>query len=143
MIDVMNANVLQAIVRRDLKVVFQNKGVSSPLIIAPLLILVVLLPGAAALASKLGYLDNPDIAWLNKVIELLSLMVVTSFASDSFAGEKESKTLEALLYTPTTDRELPFGQAAVGLVARQRDHLGWIATLYRDGQPGRWLCWSC
>jgi ABC-type Na+ efflux pump permease subunit len=27
-------------------------------------------------------------------------------AADSFAGEKERKTLEALLYTPTTDREL-------------------------------------
>jgi ABC-type Na+ efflux pump permease subunit len=27
-------------------------------------------------------------------------------AADSFAGEKERKTMEALLYTPTTDREL-------------------------------------
>jgi ABC-2 type transport system permease protein len=27
-------------------------------------------------------------------------------AADSFAGEKERKTLEALLYTPTSDREL-------------------------------------
>jgi len=27
-------------------------------------------------------------------------------AADSFAGERERKTLEALLYTPTTDREL-------------------------------------
>jgi ABC-2 type transport system permease protein len=139
----MNVNLLQAIVRKDLKVVFQNKGVSIPLIVMPLLLLVILLPGAAALAPKLGYLDTPDIAWLDKVIELipdgslgtaadhdltqmfvtivlvygaavlfplLPLMVVTSFASDSFAGEKERKTLEALLYTPTTDWELLLGK---------------------------------
>lgn len=37
---------------------------------------------------------------------LLPLMVATVIAADSFAGEKERKTLEALLYTPTTDREL-------------------------------------
>lgn len=34
------------------------------------------------------------------------LMVASVIAADSFAGEKERKTLEALLYTPTTDLEL-------------------------------------
>jgi ABC-type Na+ efflux pump permease subunit len=33
-------------------------------------------------------------------------MVSSVVAADSFAGEKERKTLEALAYTPTTDREL-------------------------------------
>jgi len=37
---------------------------------------------------------------------ILPLMVSSVLAADSFAGEKERKTLEALLYTPTTDREL-------------------------------------
>jgi ABC-type Na+ efflux pump permease subunit len=37
---------------------------------------------------------------------ILPLMVSSIFAADSFAGEKERKTLEALLYSPTTDREL-------------------------------------
>ncbi|UCC61619.1 MAG: ABC transporter permease subunit [Anaerolineae bacterium] len=139
----MNGNAVLAIVRKDLKVVFQNKGVSIPLIVAPVFILVVLLPGAAALAPKLGYLDTPDIVWLDKLIEvmpaglqaalagydvaqmfvvvllvygaaalypLLPLLVVTGIASDSFAGEKERKTLEALLYTPTTDWELLLGK---------------------------------
>ena len=36
----------------------------------------------------------------------MPLMVSSVIAADSFAGEKERKTLEALLYTPTTDREL-------------------------------------
>ncbi|MCA9910761.1 MAG: ABC transporter permease subunit, partial [Anaerolineae bacterium] len=37
---------------------------------------------------------------------LLPTMVANVIAADSFAGEKERKTLEALIYTPTTDREL-------------------------------------
>jgi ABC-type Na+ efflux pump permease subunit len=40
-------------------------------------------------------------------------------AADSFAGEKERKTMEALLYTPTTDREL--------FVAKLLS--GWLAAL--------------
>jgi ABC-2 type transport system permease protein len=37
---------------------------------------------------------------------IVPLMVASVISADSFAGEKERKTLEALLYTPTTDREL-------------------------------------
>jgi ABC-2 type transport system permease protein len=37
---------------------------------------------------------------------ILPLMVASVIAADSFAGEKERKTLEALLYTPMTDGEL-------------------------------------
>ena len=41
---------------------------------------------------------------------ILPLMVASVIAADSFAGEKERKTLEGLLYTPTTDRELFIGK---------------------------------
>lgn len=37
---------------------------------------------------------------------VLPLMASSVVAADSFAGEKERKTLEALVYSPTTDREL-------------------------------------
>ena len=37
---------------------------------------------------------------------ILPLMVASVIAADSFAGEKERKTMEALLYSPTTDQEL-------------------------------------
>lgn len=37
---------------------------------------------------------------------ILPLMTASVIAADSFAGEKERKTLEALLYTPTSDLEL-------------------------------------
>ncbi len=41
---------------------------------------------------------------------IVPLMVASVIAADSFAGEKERKTLEALLYTPTTDHELLLGK---------------------------------
>ena len=138
----MNSSAVQAIVRKDLKVVFQNKGVAIPLIVAPVIILVAL-PGVAALVSGAGDTIGTDTAWLDKLIQfmpaglqaalagydvaqrlvvfflvygaavmylLLPLLVVTTIAADSFAGEKERKTLEALLYTPTTDWELLLGK---------------------------------
>lgn len=37
---------------------------------------------------------------------IVPLMVASVISADSFAGEKDRKTLEALLYTPTTDLEL-------------------------------------
>lgn len=41
---------------------------------------------------------------------ILPLMTASVIAADSFAGEKERKTLEALLYTPTSDLELFVGK---------------------------------
>lgn len=41
---------------------------------------------------------------------VMPLMVSTVIAADSFAGEKERKTLEAPIYTPTTDLELFVGK---------------------------------
>jgi ABC-2 type transport system permease protein len=41
---------------------------------------------------------------------IVPLVVVTVISADSFAGEKERKTLEALLYAPVTDRELFLGK---------------------------------
>lgn len=41
---------------------------------------------------------------------IVPIMVSGVFAADSFAGEKERKTLEALLHTPLTDTELILGK---------------------------------
>ncbi|MBS3784786.1 MAG: ABC transporter permease subunit [Anaerolineae bacterium] len=41
---------------------------------------------------------------------IVPLMVASTIAADSFAGEKERKTLEGLLHTPTTDAELFLGK---------------------------------
>lgn len=58
---------------------------------------------------------------------IIPLMVASIFSANSFAGELERKTLEALLYTPTTDRELfagKFGAALVPAIA-----VAWLGFL--------------
>lgn len=134
----MNWRAIRAIVRKDLKVVLQNKGVSIPIIVVPLIFLV-LLPALAAIvpaledvtgsaaADLVAFMDqmpaglqaelagyNPTemiivallVYFFAPMYLILPLMVSSVIAADSFAGEKERKTLEALLYTPTTDGEL-------------------------------------
>lgn len=139
----MNWRAIQAIMRKDLKVVRQSRAVLMPLIIVPLLLLVIM-PGMGGIflataepdseaildfqRETATFFDNlPD--QINERIDrydtevqritflifnlffpamylLLPTMVANVIAADSFAGEKERKTLEALIYAPTTDREL-------------------------------------
>lgn len=47
---------------------------------------------------------------------VLPLMASAVVAADSFAGEKERRTLEALVYTPTTDRELLLAKVLGALI---------------------------
>ena len=46
---------------------------------------------------------------------IMPLMFSTVIASESFAGERERKTIEALLYTPATDTELFLGKVLAAL----------------------------
>jgi ABC-2 type transport system permease protein len=134
----MNWRAIRAIVRKDLKVVLQNKGVSIPMIAVPAIILVAL-PALAAAAPALQNVPGTPLSGIDNFVTrmpaglraqlagydaaqtivvlflvyllapmylILPLMIASVIAADSFAGEKERKTLEALLYTPTTDREL-------------------------------------
>ncbi len=134
----MNTRAIQAIVRKDLKVAVQNKGVVLPMIILPLILFVAfpwIMAYAPSWTNAAGTsLSNMDellarmpsgllnelsgytrdqqmivfalVYMLAPMFLIMPLMVASVFAADSFAGEKERKTLEALLYTPTTDREL-------------------------------------
>jgi ABC-2 type transport system permease protein len=127
---------MAAIVRKDLLVVRRSRAMMIPLILMPLLVLVVLPGLAALAPEVLPERDLDDLLQLldrappefapelralpvpEQVIMLLlgyllaplylliPLLVASVIAADSFAGEKERGTLEALLYTPTTDREL-------------------------------------
>lgn len=134
----MNWRAIFAIVRKDLKVVLQNKGVLLPIVIIPLVLFVVL-PWMAAFAPRLVNMAGASLDELDKLIAhmpagfqvslagfnldqkvivfflvymlapiflIIPLMVASVIAADSFAGERERKTLEALLYSPTTDLEL-------------------------------------
>lgn len=56
----------------------------------------------------LGYLFAPFFL-------IMPLMFSTVIASESFAGERERKTVEALLYTPATDTELFLGKVLAAL----------------------------
>jgi ABC-2 type transport system permease protein len=69
------------------------------------------------LQAELASYDPPQKTAVLVLVYLLApmylmvpLMVASVIAADSFAGEKERKTLEALLYTPTTDSELFLGK---------------------------------
>jgi ABC-type Na+ efflux pump permease subunit len=134
----MNTRAMAAIVRKDLKVAMQNRGVVLPIIILPL-VMFVILPWLAAYAPSWAGAGNASLNNMDEILTrmpdgllrelsgfkpdqqitvfilvymlaplflVLPLMVSSVIAADSFAGEKERKTLEALLYTPTTDREL-------------------------------------
>jgi ABC-2 type transport system permease protein len=134
----MNWRAVFAIIRKDLKVVLQNKSVLLPIVIIPLVLFVVL-PWMAAFAPHLVNLAGVSFDQLDELLArmpagfqaslagfnmdqkvvvfflvymlapiflILPLMVASIIAADSFAGERERKTLEALLFSPTTDREL-------------------------------------
>jgi ABC-2 type transport system permease protein len=74
---------------------------------------------------------------------ILPMMVASVIAADSFAGEKERKTLEALIYTPTTDLELFTAKLLTALIpAMAVSWLGFIlyaivANLAAWGTIGR------
>ncbi len=167
----MNKRSLFAIMRKDLKVASQNKGVVLPLIILPLILFVVLpwvmmlVPGlgdsgssesqvrqflavmpASAQSQLVGHTPAQQISIFILVYALapmfliLPIMVSSVLAADSFAGEKERKTIEALLYSPVTDQDLfkakllgPWaasvilGLASFALYTVMVDLAGWIA----------------
>jgi len=50
---------------------------------------------------------------------VVPLMIASILAADSFAGEKERRTLESLLYTPTTDEELFVAKVLGAMVPSQ------------------------
>jgi ABC-2 type transport system permease protein len=62
-----------------------------------------------AIIALLGYMLAP-------MFLMLPLMYSTTIAAESFAGERERKTIEALLYTPATDGELFLGKVMASAV---------------------------
>jgi ABC-2 type transport system permease protein len=57
----------------------------------------------------LGYMFSP-------MFLIFPLAFATVVAAESFAGERERKTLEALLYTPATENELFWGKVITGMI---------------------------
>ena len=124
---------VRAVVAKDLLAVRRSKAVLIPMLAVPTLLLVVLpaLIGLAArgatapdLSDFLGRLPN-DIArpirllppreqlvvlvngyLLAPLFLIVPLMVSSVLAADAFAGEKERRTMEALLHLPIAARDL-------------------------------------
>ena len=66
-------------------------------------------PVQFAITAILGYMLAPFFL-------ILPLMYSTTIAAESFAGERERKTMEALLYTPASDAELFLGKVMAAAV---------------------------
>lgn len=166
----MHLSAVFALVRRDLKIVSQSRGVLLPMLVVPVLSLV-LLPVLAVVAPSLGDSEQATVLALSRIVDWMSaglqdqlagytdlqkwvvlvlvyflaplylvvpLMVASVVAADSFAGEKERKTLEALLYTPTTDAELFFGKVLAAWLPAMAVSLGSF-VLYAT--VANWVAW--
>ena len=128
----MNRSVVRTLLARDLGMIRRSKAILWPMLFLPTLMLVIL-PAVIALAARgrrlnadrflemlpermsspvlnlppeeqlivlvLGYLVAP-------LFLIVPLMVSSVLAADTFAGEKERKTLESLLHLPVSDRDL-------------------------------------
>ena len=127
---------IAAVVVRDLRVVRASKSVMLPMLIVPALLLVVLplatavgarLGAAAIDVSDLqrmlallpadiagrvaddpaaGVIEVSLVYLLSPMLLIVPLMTASVIAADAIAGERERKTLEGLLLTPLSDREL-------------------------------------
>ncbi|MBM3138096.1 MAG: hypothetical protein FJZ98_07905 [Chloroflexi bacterium] len=66
-------------------------------------------PMQSMIVIMLGYMLAP-------MFLILPMMFSTIIASESFAGERERKTIEALLYTPASDADLLLGKVAAAAI---------------------------
>jgi ABC-2 type transport system permease protein len=142
----MNLRAMRAIMAKDLAVVRRSKAVMLPLVVVPFVMVLILpvvasfapsfvnLPGAGDLTALLERMPEAMQVQLapfseeQRIVVLLlvylfaplylivPLMVASVIAADTFAGERERKTLEALLHTPTSDTELVLAKFASGFV---------------------------
>jgi ABC-2 type transport system permease protein len=127
---------IATVVTRDLRVVRGSKPVMIPMLIVPVMLLVLLPLGMvvsarvgadaldlgdieqllgllpAALAARVttdptaGIIEVALVYLLSPMLLIVPLMTASVIAADAIAGERERKTLEGLLLTPLSDREL-------------------------------------
>jgi ABC-2 type transport system permease protein len=134
-----------AVIRKDWLEVARNKQAILPLLLVPLIFVVVipsaviLLGGSPVLVSSVtglqGFLDQlPEgllpagyseaqtlvyavvVFFMAPFFLWIPVMVASITASSCFVGEKERRTIEGLLYTPVTDRELVLAKVLASVV---------------------------
>ncbi len=131
----MNWRAVRAVVRRDVRVAAGSKAVVVPAVAVTVLLLIVvpalagLLPVIAApgaysdLEPFIGLLPDDELLnlpgspgqriayllvayMLTPIVLLVPVLMASVLAADGIAGERERGTLEGLLLTPITDREI-------------------------------------
>jgi ABC-type transport system involved in multi-copper enzyme maturation permease subunit len=137
----MNVRGIVALVRKDLLEVVSSVQVMIPLVALPLVFMTVV-PTILIVVLRTVPLDQgtlqlvqyappgllpamgarAQIVYLSVVylfapfFMIVPVMVASIIAANSFAGEKERRTLEGLLYTPLTDLELMLGKIVAAFV---------------------------
>lgn len=134
-----------AVIRKDWLEVARNKQAVLPLVIVPM-IFVVLMPSAvivlgnspvltSSVTGLQGFLDQlPEgilpagyteaqtlvyavvVFFMAPFFLLIPVMVASITASSCFVGEKERRTIEGLLYTPLSDRELVLAKVLASVI---------------------------
>jgi ABC-2 type transport system permease protein len=122
---------IRTVVRKDLTAIRRSKAITLPMAIVPTILLGVLpvvLGGLARSVDPGSALESPLVKdllravvalptaeqlpvlvlgyLLSPLLLVLPLMVSAVLAADTFAGEKERRTLESLLLLPIADRDL-------------------------------------
>lgn len=135
-------NVVRIMLRRDLGAIARSKALVLPMLFLPV-VLLVLLPASIGFAANnqtldvdrfvnmlpaglagpiLGYPADERLVILvlgylvAPLFLIVPLMVSAVTASDTFAGEKERRTLETLLHLPASDRDLYLSKLLAGFV---------------------------
>ncbi len=117
----MNAGSAGVVIRREVKDTFTDWRV-----MVPMLVLALLLPGILVGSINLGlpYMERVDPLLAQEKAALFGAAMSAFFpisfslvlALESFAGEKERNTLEALLVSPMSDAEIFFGKFIAVLI---------------------------
>ena len=137
--------------QKDWQEIKQSKQILIPIIVLPLVIVVVLPTLAVQAPTALGGIPTnsslsglPALGGMNDKQSFVYMMATVVFApftllvpllvssiisSDSFAGEKERKTIEGLLATPLSDSELLVGKILAAFIPALVATWG-SATLY-------------
>lgn len=135
----MNWNLIKTIFLKDWKELIRSKQAVLPMVILPLLFVVAIpllisyaqvneswsnafLSGISPERIPQGLSHGQSFSYVFLVYTFapfflaIPVMLASVIASTTFAGEKERKTLEGLLYTPLTDRELILAKIFVAFI---------------------------
>jgi ABC-type Na+ efflux pump permease subunit len=138
----MNSRMIKIIFMKDWRELRKSKQAMLPMIIVPI-IFVIIMPAILMLSSLSVAMNPGDVEFLKALpgdffpagynlqqglvyvmivhifapfFLLIPVMTSSIIAASSFAGEKERKTIEGLLYTPISDKELVLGKILVSLI---------------------------